>query len=87
MEYFNNNSDKIPILSSSNFSLNINLLFCLIDVLSKQLNNIDYAIIEEEHHKSKKDSPSGTSINMKHIIEDNMNIKCSIDSYNNNIIK
>jgi 4-hydroxy-tetrahydrodipicolinate reductase len=50
-----------PVVSSPNFSLGVNLLFYLTEVLSSKLSDdFDIEIIEA-HHRFKKDSPSGTA--------------------------
>ncbi len=65
-------SKKIPLLSSPNWSLGVNLLFKLTEMASKALQN-DYDIeIFEAHHKHKKDSPSGTAKKLVEIIKENV---------------
>lgn len=61
------------IFIASNFSIGVNLYFETIRFLTDRLNKINTLIpyqlsIEETHHIQKKDSPSGTAINMATII-------------------
>jgi len=60
-----NASKKIPILTSSNMCLSVNLLFNLVEKTASILRDIDYDIeIGETHHKHKKDAPSGTALSL-----------------------
>lgn len=52
---------KIPILWSSNFSINIQMIKNLLNVL-QQKNTIKSVGIIETHHQHKQDMPSGTAI-------------------------
>jgi len=54
------------LLYASNFSLGVNLFFALNRALAKMMNGREeYDVsIEEIHHTAKKDSPSGTAINL-----------------------
>jgi 4-hydroxy-tetrahydrodipicolinate reductase len=54
------------LLYASNFSLGVNLFFALNRALAKLINGYDDfdVSIEEIHHTSKKDSPSGTAITL-----------------------
>lgn len=59
-------------LSSSNFSLGVNIFFELNDYLAKMMSKFDsYKIeMEEIHHTQKLDAPSGTAISLaKGVIE------------------
>ena len=55
-------SKKIPILKAGNMSLGINLLMYLTEIASKSLGNNFLSKVYEEHHKHKKDYPSGTAL-------------------------
>ena len=55
-------SKKIPILKAGNMSLGINLLMYLTEITSKSLGEKFLSKIYEEHHKHKKDYPSGTAL-------------------------
>jgi 4-hydroxy-tetrahydrodipicolinate reductase len=54
------------LLYSSNFSVGVNILFKLNEVLAKLMNSqIDYEpSIEEVHHLQKLDAPSGTAVSL-----------------------
>ncbi|WP_343184134.1 4-hydroxy-tetrahydrodipicolinate reductase [Buchnera aphidicola (Ceratovacuna keduensis)] len=60
-------SKKICIVKSSNFSNGINLIYFILKKIIKKLKDKKIKI-KEEHHKNKKDSPSGTSIEFAKII-------------------
>ena len=64
---------------SSNFSVGMNIFFELNKFLARIMNNYpDYDIlIEEIHHTEKKDSPSGTAINIAGDILERINRKKS----------
>ncbi len=57
---------KGAFISSSNFSLGVNLFFELNDYLAKMMARFeDYSIeMEEIHHSQKLDAPSGTAISL-----------------------
>ncbi len=62
MEQVNKASGKIACLISPNMSIGVNLLFRLVETVSKILGeNSDIEIIEA-HHRFKKDAPSGTAL-------------------------
>ena len=57
-----NFSKNIAIFKSGNMSLGINLIGYITEILSKKIPN-DYRVgILDNHHKKKKDYPSGTAI-------------------------
>jgi len=60
------------LVYGSNFSLGVNLMFRLVaratELFGPFLSSYD-PFIEEAHHKSKKDAPSGTAIALKQILE------------------
>ena len=71
LEEINNASKVIPILLSYNMSKGIFFLKESIKDFIKKNDNIFECIIKEVHHKEKVDSPSGTAIELKEVIENN----------------
>ena len=71
LEEINNASKAIPILLSYNMSKGIFFLKESIKDFLKKNDNSFECIIKEVHHKQKVDSPSGTAIELKELIEDN----------------
>ncbi len=61
-------SKYIPVMWTSNFSLNIQILKNLLQVV-KQTNPKGQFSITETHHIHKKDAPSGTAISLAQAIE------------------
>jgi 4-hydroxy-tetrahydrodipicolinate reductase len=57
-------SKKITILHSSNFSIGINLIFKILKTVTKNLGKNSDIEIFESHHRYKKDSPSGTALDL-----------------------
>ncbi|BGI51344.1 MAG: 4-hydroxy-tetrahydrodipicolinate reductase [Buchnera aphidicola (Ceratovacuna japonica)] len=74
-------SKKICIVKSSNFSNGINLIYFMLEKITKKLYDKKIKI-KEEHHKNKKDSPSGTSLEFKKIINKIMKKKVYINKKN-----
>jgi len=63
-------SSSIPIVFSPNMSLGVNVLFKLVDLVTKIFADKDYDIeIIEAHHNKKKDAPSGTAKKIMEIIK------------------
>ncbi|APA00062.1 4-hydroxy-tetrahydrodipicolinate reductase [Flavobacterium commune] len=64
-------------ISSSNFSLGVNLFFGLNEYLAKMMANIDgYKVtMEEIHHIHKLDAPSGTAISLAQGVIENSDYK------------
>lgn len=61
-------SAVVPVVFSPNMSVGVNVLFKLLPEVASRLGN-DYGIeIVEAHHKSKKDSPSGTAKKMGQVL-------------------
>jgi len=58
-------SKEIPLLIAPNTSLGIALFKKILDHSKEVLNIASSIEIHEQHHKEKKDSPSGTAINLK----------------------
>ena len=57
-------AEKIPIIYGTNMSVGMNVLFALVGKAAKMLGD-DYDIeIVEQHHKFKKDAPSGSAITL-----------------------
>jgi 4-hydroxy-tetrahydrodipicolinate reductase len=64
------NKNGCSFISSSNFSVGVNILFKLNAELAKIMNSFNgYSVsIEEVHHTKKLDAPSGTAITLAKII-------------------
>ena len=63
-------SSSIPIVFSPNMSLGVNVLFKLVDLVTKIFADKGYDIeIIEAHHNKKKDAPSGTAKKIMEIIK------------------
>ncbi|MDR2099429.1 MAG: 4-hydroxy-tetrahydrodipicolinate reductase [Campylobacteraceae bacterium] len=56
-------AQKMPILYSTNMSLGVAVLNCLVALASEKLRNFDIEITEQ-HHRFKKDAPSGTALTL-----------------------
>jgi 4-hydroxy-tetrahydrodipicolinate reductase len=68
-----NASRTIPLLYSTNMSVGMNVLFSVVGKLSKLLGD-DYDIeIVEQHHRFKKDAPSGSALTLAKNICDSTN--------------
>jgi 4-hydroxy-tetrahydrodipicolinate reductase len=64
MEKIKTTSTTIPIFQAPNFSIGINLLAACIELILPVLEkDFDVEIIDK-HHKEKKDSPSGTALQL-----------------------
>ncbi len=64
MEQIKKASQTIPCLFSPNMSVGVNLLFNLVESVSKILGNETDIEIIESHHRYKKDAPSGTALKL-----------------------
>ena len=76
-------------ISSSNFSLGVNLFFELNDYLAKMMAKFDsYNVeMEEIHHTQKLDAPSGTAISLaKGVIENSAYTKWTLEEPKSNEI-
>lgn len=76
-------------ISSSNFSLGVNLFFELNEYLAKMMSKFDsYKVnMEEIHHTQKLDAPSGTAISLaKGVIENSNYTNWTLDEAKNNEI-
>ncbi|WP_304198460.1 4-hydroxy-tetrahydrodipicolinate reductase [Flavobacterium alvei] len=76
-------------ISSSNFSLGVNLFFGLNEYLAKMMSKFDsYKVdMEEIHHTQKLDAPSGTAISLaKGVIENSNYTNWTMENPNSNEI-
>jgi 4-hydroxy-tetrahydrodipicolinate reductase len=69
------NEKNSAFISSSNFSLGVNIFFELNAYLAKIISKFeDYKVgIEEIHHTQKLDAPSGTAISLAKVVIENSN--------------
>lgn len=58
-------SNEMPVLYATNMSLGVAVLNSLVAQASKILRDFDIEIVEQ-HHRFKKDSPSGTALTLAH---------------------
>ncbi len=73
MARVNKEAEKIAILKSANMSLGVNLLIKLLKDAAPVLGNAGYDIeIVEQHHKMKKDAPSGTALALADAINESL---------------
>jgi 4-hydroxy-tetrahydrodipicolinate reductase len=56
-------SKLMPILYSTNMSMGVAVLNRLVELASKSLSDFDIEIVEQ-HHRYKKDAPSGTAMTL-----------------------
>ena len=63
-------SKEIPLLIAPNTSMGVALFKKILDYSKEVLNETSSIEIYEQHHKEKKDSPSGTAINLKDQLKD-----------------
>lgn len=56
-------SEKMPILYATNMSLGVALMNKLVNIASQTLDGFDIEIVEQ-HHRHKKDAPSGTALTL-----------------------
>ncbi|MDL2143466.1 MULTISPECIES: 4-hydroxy-tetrahydrodipicolinate reductase [Flavobacterium] len=83
------NEKKGAFISSSNFSLGVNIFFELNEYLAKIMSQLDsYKVtMEEIHHTQKLDAPSGTAISLaKGVIENSQYTNWTLDEAKNNEI-
>ncbi|WP_040473574.1 4-hydroxy-tetrahydrodipicolinate reductase [Flavobacterium frigoris] len=76
-------------ISSSNFSLGVNIFFELNEYLAKMMSKLDsYTVeMEEIHHTQKLDAPSGTAISLaKGVIENSSFTNWTLDNAKENEI-
>ena len=80
---------KGAFLSSSNFSLGVNIFFELNEYLAKMMSKFDsyHVDMEEIHHTRKLDAPSGTAISLaKGVIENSNYSNWTLENAKNNEI-
>ena len=83
------NEKQGGFISSSNFSLGVNIFFELNEYLAKIMSQFDsYKVtMEEIHHTQKLDAPSGTAISLaKGVIENSNYANWTLDDAKNNEI-
>lgn len=83
------NEKNGALISSSNFSLGVNLFFNLNEYLAKMMAKFEsyFVEMEEIHHTQKLDAPSGTAISLaKGVIENSNYTNWTLDSADNNQI-
>jgi len=83
------NEKQGAFISSSNFSLGVNIFFELNEYLAKIMSQLDsYKVtMEEIHHTQKLDAPSGTAISLaKGVIENSSYTNWTLDQAKNNEI-
>lgn len=81
------NEKQGGFISSSNFSLGVNIFFELNEYLAKIMSQFDsYKVsLEEIHHTQKLDAPSGTAISLaKGVIENSNYANWTLDEAKNN---
>jgi 4-hydroxy-tetrahydrodipicolinate reductase len=67
-----NAAQKIPIVQAPNMSIGMNLLFRTVKEMAKALGE-DYDIeITEQHHRFKKDAPSGSALGLLNAVADGL---------------
>ncbi|MDR2635813.1 MAG: 4-hydroxy-tetrahydrodipicolinate reductase, partial [Campylobacteraceae bacterium] len=59
----NKAAQNMPILYSTNMSLGVAVLNSLVEIASEKLRDFDIEIVEQ-HHRFKKDAPSGTALTL-----------------------
>jgi len=65
-------AEKIRCVFAPNMSIGVNVLFKIVDDVSKALGDAYDVEIMEAHHKFKKDAPSGTAVRLSEIIADSL---------------
>jgi 4-hydroxy-tetrahydrodipicolinate reductase len=83
------NEKNGAFISSSNFSLGVNIFFELNEYLAKMMSKLDsYTVeMEEIHHTQKLDAPSGTAISLaKGVIENSSFTNWTLESAKENEI-
>jgi len=81
LEEIKRSKTSCKIVISPNMSIGMNLMFDMVERLSRIMKT-DYDIeISEMHHRMKKDAPSGTALKLKDIIKSSDNKKNWIEIY------
>lgn len=65
----NEYSKKYPVLMASNMSPGMNWMFQLVRSFPQQATWISETLLREEHHRQKKDAPSGTAKSLLSVLE------------------
>ncbi|WMY96705.1 MAG: 4-hydroxy-tetrahydrodipicolinate reductase [Arsenophonus sp.] len=78
-------SKAIPIVLSENFSIGINVMYKLLAITAKLIGDYNTRIVET-HHKKKVDIPSGTALQIKEIICNNIEVNSKSFCINEKII-
>jgi 4-hydroxy-tetrahydrodipicolinate reductase len=71
-KYIAQAAEKIRCVFAPNMSIGVNVLFKIVEDVSKTLGNAYDVEIMEAHHKFKKDAPSGTAVRLSEIIADSL---------------
>ena len=61
-------SARIPVLMSPNMSVGVNLVFRLLEIAARALQDSADIEVIEAHHRNKIDAPSGTALRMGEIL-------------------
>jgi 4-hydroxy-tetrahydrodipicolinate reductase len=61
-------ADKVPAVVSTNFSIGINLLYRMLELMKTLPKQYDFTVIET-HHKGKVDAPSGTAVTIASLLQ------------------
>ena len=70
-----------PMIYSANFSIGVNAVFAAVDKVCEALRGYNYIPhIEEIHHSSKLDAPSGTAKVLANIVKHELGVKPDITS-------
>jgi 4-hydroxy-tetrahydrodipicolinate reductase len=77
------NEAGIGLIYGANFSIGMNLFFEIVAYASRIVGMVPQydAFLSEEHHRAKKDAPSGTALNLRdlmrpHLNNQNLDIAC-----------
>ena len=84
-EEIESSSNHIPILLAPNTSLGVYSLKRMIKELLPFISETTIISIEETHHKNKKDSPSGTALDLENYIQEEFSLTNNISIKSNRI--
>ena len=76
LKVIENASRRVAICKAGNFSVGVSVVKQMLALVLE--NNIDDIVILEKHHRQKKDSPSGTAIELKNFIKQLSNVEVNI---------
>jgi 4-hydroxy-tetrahydrodipicolinate reductase len=62
-------SKTVPVLYSPNFSIGVCLLFQIAEAFSEKIKRFGKISIDETHHTSKRDAPSGTALRLGTLLD------------------